>query len=182
MRSNSVITVQIPDTLTNGQKSTTMGNHWAKRHMYMESLNTLPKRPQPRGGSRKGRPNHTTAEIREVITQFAGNNSARLSRWLTEIEAQDGPKAALDAYVKVLEFALPKRAAVDLQGGATINILAILDRAQQTGLDGLLQAQAPTYIEHDPAKYAEADAAYRERQLAELDKPFDPLAFEPDAE
>jgi hypothetical protein len=153
--------------------------------MYMEAVSKLEKRPKT-GGRAKGVRNHTTAEIREVITQFAGNNSARLSRWLTEIEAQDGPKAALDAYVKVLEFALPKRAAIDLQGGPTINILAILDRARQTGLDGLLQASEPVYIEHDPAKFAEAEARYQAEQKAKLEQelsaPYDPLAFEPDAE
>ena len=149
--------------------------------MYMLGESEIVKRPKY-GGRKPGSPNLTTAEIREVITKFAGANSGKLTRWLSEIEKQDGPKAALEAYVRVLEFALPKRSSMEVTGGLTLDLTAILARAQQTGLAGLDSPPAPLYIEHDPAKYEVADAAYTKERQAKLEQelsiPYDPTELD----
>lgn len=46
--------------------------------------------------------------VREALTLVTEQGAERLAEWLTAIEAQDGPKAAFDSYIKLLEFALPK--------------------------------------------------------------------------
>ena len=162
-----------------------MGNHWAKRHIYMGTGDKVEKRAA--GGSRKGIPNKATKDVREAIARFARANVENLGAWLDRVAADD-PGKAIDLYLRAIEYHLPKMRQLDINGagGATINILAILDRAKQTGLDGLLAQSEPVYIEHDPSRFAEAEASYQKERQAKLEQelsaPFDPLAFEPDAE
>jgi hypothetical protein len=151
-----------------------MGNHWAKRHMYMLAQN-INRRGRPVGAKTK-----TTVDVREAIAKLSRDNVGKLSKWISQV-AEEDPAKACDILLRAIEYHIPKQRSVEVTGGATINILAVLARAQQTGLDGLLAQSEPNYIEHDPARFAEAEAAYRERALAELDKPFDPLAFEPES-
>lgn len=139
-------------------------------HIYMLDRQKVGRKP--------GVPNKTTVDVREAIAKLSRDNVGQLQKWIRQVADNGDPAKAAELLLKAIEYHIPKQRALEVTGGATINILAILDRAQQTGLDGLLQAQAPTYIEHDPAKYVEAEAAYRERQLAELDKPYDPTEFE----
>jgi hypothetical protein len=68
------------------------------------------KRPQPKGGSRKGIPNKATATAREAIARFVDGNAERLNGWLDEIEAQDGAKAAFACFTDLLEYHVPKLA------------------------------------------------------------------------
>jgi hypothetical protein len=67
-------------------------------------------RSQPIGGSRKGRPNKSTANAREAIARFVDGNADRLNEWLTLIEAKDGPKAAFNCFTDLLEYHVPKLA------------------------------------------------------------------------
>lgn len=46
--------------------------------------------------------------MRYAITQLVEDNQERVEIWLDTIAAVDGAKAALDSYLKLLEFALPK--------------------------------------------------------------------------
>lgn len=77
------------------------------------------KRPQPKGGSRKGKPNKSTANAREAIARFVDGNADRLMGWLDEIEAADGPRAAFQCFSDLLEYHVPK-----------------LSRAEHTGPEG----------------------------------------------
>lgn len=67
-----------------------------------------------KSGNPKGRapgvPNKATRAVREVMAEFAQMNAEAATRKLNEIE---DPKDWLDAYLKALEFALPKLARVE---------------------------------------------------------------------
>lgn len=61
-------------------------------------------------GRKPGTANKATRAVREVMAEFAQLNAEAASRKLNEIE---DPKDWLDAYLKALEFALPKLARVE---------------------------------------------------------------------
>lgn len=46
--------------------------------------------------------------MRFALTSLVEQNGERVQAWLNAIAVVDGPKAALDGYLKILEFALPK--------------------------------------------------------------------------
>lgn len=46
--------------------------------------------------------------MRYALTNLVEDNGERVQAWLDTIAVVDGPKAALDSYLKLLEFALPK--------------------------------------------------------------------------
>lgn len=68
------------------------------------------------GGRVAGTPNRTTANGREAIARFVDGNALRLQKWLDEIYLKDGPKAAWDCVVDVLEYHVPKLARTELTG------------------------------------------------------------------
>lgn len=74
------------------------------------------KRPQPKGGSRKGVPNKATANAREAIARFVDGNADRLTGWLDEIYAADGPKAAFLCFTDLIEYHVPKLQRTELSG------------------------------------------------------------------
>ncbi len=74
------------------------------------------KRPQPKGGSRKGIPNKATANAREAIARFVDGNAERLQGWLDQIAETDGPKAAWQCFMDTLEFHVPKLARTEMTG------------------------------------------------------------------
>lgn len=80
------------------------------------SLPKTAKRPQPKGGSRKGRPNKATANAKEAIARFVDGNAERLNSWLDQIEAADGPKAAFQCFIDLVEYHVPKLARTEVTG------------------------------------------------------------------
>lgn len=64
----------------------------------------------PGPGRGKGNPNKATKNAREAIARFVDGNADRLNRWLDEIEANDGPKAAFQCFSDLLEYHVPKLA------------------------------------------------------------------------
>lgn len=76
------------------------------------------KRPQPKGGSRKGVPNKSTAKAREAIALLADTNAERLQGWLDDIAADDkqGPAVAFRLFMDVLEYHVPKLARTEVTG------------------------------------------------------------------
>lgn len=82
-------------------------------------IGTVPpnaKRPQPKGGSRKGCPNKSTVAAREAIAVFVDGNANRLQEWLNLIAEKDGPLAAFRCFAEVLEYHVPKLARTELTG------------------------------------------------------------------
>lgn len=68
------------------------------------------------GGSRKGVPNKATHNAREAIARLVNDNAARMQEWLDKIASSDGPKAAWDCMVDVIEYHIPKLARTELTG------------------------------------------------------------------
>jgi hypothetical protein len=88
----------------------------------MATISTVPKsakpKGKPRGGSRKGVPNKSTANAREAIARFVDGNSDRLQGWLDDIAADEkqGPRAAMACFLEVLEYHVPKLARTEHVG------------------------------------------------------------------
>lgn len=65
-------------------------------------------------GRPKGIPNKATQNAREAIAAFVEGNVDRLNGWLDQI-AQESPKDAFDAFMKVVEYNIPKLNRTDVQ-------------------------------------------------------------------
>lgn len=63
----------------------------------------------PGPGRPVGRPNRATTEVREALSDLVTGNLPRLQEWLDRV-AKHNPKAALEIYVKLVEFVVPKLA------------------------------------------------------------------------
>ena len=65
---------------------------------------------------RHGPPKASLA-AREAIARFVEGNTERLQEWLDQIAEQDGPRAAFQCFVSLIEFHVPKLARRELVGG-----------------------------------------------------------------
>lgn len=90
----------------------------ASRHTERKKAPSRGSKPGERrgGGSRKGIPNKATANAKEAISAFVDAQSERLESLLTQIEEQQGPKAAWDCIMDLVEFAVPKLARTEVTG------------------------------------------------------------------
>ena len=68
------------------------------------------------GGRALGTPNKATAAAREAIGRFVDGNAHRLQEWLEEIAEDEGPRAAFNCFVDLLEYHVPKLARTELLG------------------------------------------------------------------
>lgn len=71
---------------------------------------------RPGAGRKKGVPNKATTNARTAIAKLADANAPKLNKWLNEVYKNDGPKAALDVYVKLIEYCVPKLARQEVVG------------------------------------------------------------------
>jgi hypothetical protein len=60
-------------------------------------------------GRPAGSPNRATAEVRDALSDLVAGNVSRLQEWLDRV-AKHNPKAALEIYVKLVEFVVPRLA------------------------------------------------------------------------
>jgi hypothetical protein len=90
----------------------------------MSITGTVPKkrRPQPKGGSRKGVPNKVTTEFRDTVRKLLEDNAANVDIWLSQVAKGNGnpdkadPARALDLLAKLAEYAAPKLGRVEHVG------------------------------------------------------------------
>lgn len=77
--------------------------------------------PNAGKGRRKGTPNKATADVRAAIAEIAQNNVENVQRWLART-AKTQPGRALDLYIRLIEYHIPKlsRAEVTGEGGGAI--------------------------------------------------------------
>jgi len=61
------------------------------------------------GGRSKGTPNKVTADVREAVARIAEANVEKLQTWLDAVAEKD-PARALDLFVRLLEYHVPKLA------------------------------------------------------------------------
>lgn len=57
--------------------------------------------------TRKGTPNKVTTEAKECFQLLVENNAPRLQQWIDEV-AKDNPAKALDLFLRMAEFVVPK--------------------------------------------------------------------------
>ncbi len=93
--------------------------------------------PRPEGaGRQKGSLNKVTKITREVIQDVVDGNSANLEKWLESV-GQDDPAKAIELYLKMAEYIIPKLSRTEHSGGvAHLSISAILESVmgKTTGL------------------------------------------------
>ena len=64
------------------------------------------------GGRPKGAKNRTTEELRQALKDLTDQNLDKVQGWLDRVAADD-PNAALDKWLKLVEYTLPKLARVE---------------------------------------------------------------------
>lgn len=67
------------------------------------------------GGRKKGTPNKASSQAKDIIVQIVDNNAEKAQQMLDQIV---DPKDWLWAYAKLLEFVVPKKAAVQVTAEA----------------------------------------------------------------
>ena len=66
-------------------------------------------------GRPKGKPNKTTAEIREAYQKLVEDNLTNMTEWLTQVAA-DNPERAMDLMLKLSEYMIPELARQEVTG------------------------------------------------------------------
>jgi hypothetical protein len=66
-------------------------------------------------GRPKGKPNKTTAEIKEIITRIVGNQLERLEADLDKLR-KTNPEEAMKIANKLIDYVVPKQTKIDLEG------------------------------------------------------------------
>jgi hypothetical protein len=76
-------------------------------------------------GRKKGVPNKVTQDVRAAIALLAQENVGRCQEWLDRIADKD-PDKAMDLYLKMLEYHVPKLARSEItgEGGGPVVIAA----------------------------------------------------------
>lgn len=85
----------------------------------------MAKRKKTGGGSRKGKPNKTTAQAKELILKAIDNQSAEFDSVMVKLKTEE-PREWAKIMVKLMDFVLPKKLDVTTDGdkipGPTINL------------------------------------------------------------
>ena len=74
------------------------------------------RKGEKRPNQGKHGPPRASVAAREAIARFVDGNTERLQGWLDEIAERDGPKAAFQCVVDLLEFHCPKLARQERTG------------------------------------------------------------------
>ena len=67
------------------------------------------------GGRPKGKPNKTTAEIKEIITRIVGNQLEHIEKDLDKIR-KENPAKAMELSSRFIDYVIPKQSKIDLEG------------------------------------------------------------------
>lgn len=76
-------------------------------------------------GRKKGVPNKTTAEIKEIITRIVGNQLEHIEKDLDKIRKND-PAEAMRLSSKFIDYVLPKQTKIDLEGELTHKVEKVI--------------------------------------------------------
>lgn len=83
----------------------------------------------------------STGRVRFALAQLAQKNVTQVQGWLDAISLTDGPKAALELYLKMIEYSVPKLSRTEVkvednEGNTAVASLSIED-LQQMIRDGV---------------------------------------------
>lgn len=67
------------------------------------------------GGSRKGRLNQTTSDVREAIAKLAEDLGPSLQSWISQVAAED-PARAAEIFLRAIEYHIPKLSRAEVSG------------------------------------------------------------------
>ena len=76
-------------------------------------------------GKPKGAINKTTADVRQAIAMLAEETAPKVQEWL-QVVANDDPAKALDLWLKMIEYHIPKLARTEVTGkdGGPVRVFA----------------------------------------------------------
>jgi hypothetical protein len=69
-------------------------------------------------GRPAGSVNRATAEVRQAFASLVEGNRSRLQEWLDRV-AEENPRNAIDLYLRMAEFVLPKLQRVDMSSSSS---------------------------------------------------------------
>ena len=79
------------------------------------------------GGRKRGTPNHTTQEIREVIQELISTNLDNMAHWVDRV-AQDNPAKAIELMIRLSEFIIPKLKSIENDNSLMSDELELIKR------------------------------------------------------
>lgn len=83
----------------------------------------------------------STGRVRFALSQLAQNNVTQVQGWLDQIALVDGPKAALELYLKMIEYSVPKLSRTEVKVEDTAGNTAVaqltFEELQQMIRDGV---------------------------------------------
>ena len=117
------------------------------------------KKPPSAGrGRKKGELNHTTRDVRLAVGMIAEKNAHKIDGWLTRIARKD-PGRALDLYLRMLEYHIPKLSRQEIvkpdTGPSRILDSSQLTAEQREQLRLMLAQSDPALLEQQPAFHVE---------------------------
>ena len=76
-------------------------------------------------GRKKGVPNKSTAEIKEIITRIVGNQLEHIEKDLDRIRKND-PAEAMRLSSKFIDYVLPKQTKMEIEGELTHKVEKVI--------------------------------------------------------
>jgi hypothetical protein len=76
-------------------------------------------------GRKKGVPNKSTAEIKEIITRIVGNQLEHIEKDLDKIRKND-PAEAMRLSSKFIDYVLPKQTKMEIEGELTHKVEKVI--------------------------------------------------------
>lgn len=114
------------------------------------------KKPPAAGiGRKKGALNHTTRDVRVAVGMIAERNASKIDGWLARV-ARKNPAKAIDLYIKLIEYHIPKLSRQEIvkppSGNGRVIDSSQLTAEQREQLRQMILGQAePTQLEMIPA-------------------------------
>lgn len=130
-----------------------------------------PKPPSAGRGRKKGELNKTTRDVREMVAVVAQKNAAKIDGWLARV-ARKSPERALDLYLRMLEYHIPKLTRTEIvkddnKVGRVIDSSQLTAEQRQQLRDMIMAAAEPALLQQQAANVLEP-VGLRDAQLIDI--------------
>lgn len=130
-----------------------------------------PKPPSAGRGRKKGELNKTTRDVREMVAVVAQKNAAKIDGWLARV-ARKSPERALDLYLRMLEYHIPKLTRTEIvkddkHVGRVIDSSQLTAEQRQQLRDMIMAAAEPALLQQQAANVLEP-VGLRDAQLIDI--------------